>query len=148
MLDSPVYNLLARKRVRIVLEAIEDDLRDARSEDEFVVRNKLEVEHVLPQSWSTYWPLPPGVDPLQGQLDRDRLKHTFGNLTLATSSLNKTMSHHDWPTKRKHLDDNSTLHLNKRILELARDLDGWGEEAIRARGELLFERAVEIWPRP
>jgi hypothetical protein len=91
MLDSPVYSLLARKRVRIVLEAIEDDLRDARSEDQFVVRNKLEVEHVLPQSWSAHWPLPPAVDPLQGQLDRDRLKHTFGNLTLATSSLNKTM---------------------------------------------------------
>jgi hypothetical protein len=103
MLDSPVYSLLARKRVRIVLEAIEDDLRDGRSEDQFVVRNKLEVEHVLPQSWSAHWPLPPAVDP---------------------------------------------LHLNKRILELSRELGGWGEEAIRARSELLFERAVKIWPRP
>lgn len=63
MLESPVYRLLARKRVRIVLEAIEDDYRNAKSEDEFVVRRRLEVEHVLPQSWSTHWPLPSGAAP-------------------------------------------------------------------------------------
>lgn len=88
------------------------------------------------------------AEPLQAELDRDRLKHTFGNLTLATSSLNKTMSHHNWATKQKHLGDNSTLHLNKRILGLAKEQSGWGEEAIRIRGHQLFERARALWPRP
>jgi hypothetical protein len=82
------------------------------------------------------------------ELERNRMVHTFGNLTLATSSLNSTMSNHSWEDKRRHLADNSVLHLNKRILARAEDAEAWDEETIRARGEELFERARTIWPRP
>lgn len=70
----------------------------------------------MPQSWSGQWPLPTGNEPLRAELDRNRLIHTIGNLTLATSSLNSTMSNHSWEDKREHLAENSVLHLNKRIL--------------------------------
>ncbi|MGH3479357.1 MAG: DUF262 domain-containing protein [Nocardioidaceae bacterium] len=147
-LDLPVYTLLTRGRVRVVLDALEDDMRGPKTEDEFVTRGKLTVEHVMPQAWSLHWPLPAGVEPVRAELDRNRLIQTFGNLTLATSSLNSTMSNHSWADKHKHLDANSVLLLNKWILRYAPQAAGWGEDDIRARSEALFERAVRIWPRP
>jgi len=147
-LDLPVYRLLTRARIRVVLEALEDDHRGPRSEDEFVSRGKLTVEHVMPQAWKSHWPLPDQVDPLLGEIDRDRLIHTFGNLTLATISLNTTMSNHAWEAKRDHLEDNSVLHLNRCILNQAREAGVWEEASIRQRGEALYKRAVKIWPRP
>jgi hypothetical protein len=81
-------------------------------------------------------------------LDRNRLLQTFGNLTLATSSLNSTMSNHSWADKRRHLDANSVLLLNKWILGHTPEAAGWHEDDIRARSEALFEQAVRIWPRP
>jgi len=110
-----------------------------------VARN-LTVEHVLPQTWETHWTLPDGVEPLLFQLDRDRLLHTLGNLTLATSSLT-SMSNHAWEHKRKHLTENSVLHLNKRILMQAEEAGRWNEVAIRERGLALSECARKIWPR-
>jgi hypothetical protein len=89
-----------------------------------------------------------GVDSVQGELDRNRLLQTFGNLTLATTSLNSTMSNHSWTEKRKHLDANSVLLLNKWVLSRASETAGSGEDNIRARSGSLFERAVRIWPRP
>lgn len=148
MLDLPAYKLLSRGRLRMVLEALEDDHRGPRSEDEFVTRRRLTVEHVMPQSWETQWPLPASDEPLRAELDRNRLIHTLGNLTLTTSSLNSTMSNHAWADKREHLAENSVLHLNKRILARAEEAGVWDEDAIRARGEELFERARSIWPRP
>jgi hypothetical protein len=148
MLDLPAYKLLSRGRLRMALEALEDDHRGPRSEDEFVTRGRLTVEHVMPQAWEAQWPLPPSDEPLRDELDRNRLIHTFGNLTLATSSLNSTMSNHSWDDKREHLTENSVLHLNKRVLARAEEAEAWNEDTIRTRGEELFERARSIWPRP
>lgn len=146
-LDLPAYKLLSRGRLRMVLEALEDDHRGPRSEDEFVQRGRLTVEHIMPQCWEDYWLLPDTDDPTGATIERNRLIHSIGNLTLATSTLNSTLSNHSWEDKRQHLHQNSTLHLNRRILDRAGD-HGWDEDKIRNRGAELFERARTIWPRP
>lgn len=147
MLDLQSYRLINRGRLRMILEALEDDFRDWNAEEP-VPRKKLTVEHVLPQRWERHWPLPTDVNPLQAEIDRNRLLHTYGNLTLATSSLNTRMSNHSWEDKRNHLRNNSVLLMTSRILEMAEQSGGWSEEEIRARGEDLADRAVRIWPRP
>lgn len=144
ILDLPVYALLTRGRVRMVLEAIEDHLRGAKTEDQHVTRGKLTIEHVLPQTWQSHWPLPETDDPLRAEIDRNRLMHTFGNLTLATSSLNPDLSNGPWSDKRAKLGEHSVLQLTKGILAG----DRWDEDAIRARGQFLADKALEIWPRP
>ena len=144
ILDLPVYSLLTRGRVRMFLEAIEDHLRSPKTEDQHVTRGNLTIEHVLPQSWQSHWPLPDTGDPLRAEIDRNRLLQTFGNLTLATSALNPDLSNGPWSTKRAKLGDYSILQMTKGIL----GVDRWDEDAIRTRGAVLADMAIEIWPRP
>lgn len=144
ILDLPVYSLLTRGRVRLFLEAIEDHLRSAKTEDEHVTRGKLTIEHVLPQSWQSHWPLPETDDPLRAEIDRNRLVQTFGNLTLATSSLNPYLSNGPWSDKRTKLGEHSILRMTKGIVAV----EQWDEDAIRTRGAFLADKALEIWPRP
>lgn len=146
-LELPMYRLITRGRLRMVLESLEDATRTDKTEDAFVVRNKLTIEHVMPQSWETHWQLPEGVEPLAGAMERARLVHTIGNLTLATSSLNSTMSHHSWADKRAHLEKHSLLRLTKDLLADAEKAGGWNNETIRERSARLADLAIELWPR-
>ena len=109
------------------------------------MRGKLEIEHVMPQSWQSHWPLP--NDDLEAELERKRLVQTFGNLTLVRSTLNQSMSNRGWETKKAHLEANSTLLMNRNILRAAEQHGGWDEDTIRARSLALYERAARIWPR-
>jgi len=142
----PVYRLLTRGRLRMILEAIEDSYRSPKSEEEHVRRGKLTIEHILPQSWKAHWPLPAGIDPVQATLDRDRLVHSIGNLTLVTSRLNPGLSNNPWQEKRAELGRNTVLLMNKRLLD--EHPTTWSERDIGRRGHALAERAVGIWPRP
>jgi hypothetical protein len=142
----PVYRLLTRGRLRMVLEAIEDSYRSPKSEEEHVRRGKLTIEHILPQSWKAHWPLPAGIDPVQATLDRERLVHSIGNLTLVTSRLNPGLSNNPWHDKREELGRHTVLLMNKRLLD--DHPTRWSEREIDRRGRELAERAVGIWPRP
>ena len=48
MLSLPLYQLLTRGRLRLVLEAVENSLRSPKSEEAHVTRG-LTSEHVMPQ---------------------------------------------------------------------------------------------------
>ncbi|MGW3689913.1 HNH endonuclease family protein [Streptomyces sp. NPDC005125] len=91
--QDPLYSRLYRHRVRILLEALEDELRTDHTEQLTPpvgehLGAKLTIEHVMPQSWRDNWP-PLEDDPHEGA-DRDELVHTLGNLTLVTARLNPT----------------------------------------------------------
>jgi len=145
------YRRLGRGRLRMVLEAIEDHLRGWRSGkpaigDERVARGKLAIEHVMPRKWAAHWPL---HDPEQGEADRDRTIHTFGNLTLLTGRLNSKVSNGPWlgdGGKRKGLEEHDVLFLNRELLKQARDQ--WSDEAIRLRTRQMAEIIIQIWPVP
>jgi hypothetical protein len=144
----PVYNLLTRSRLRMILEALEDAYRGPKSEDEFVTRGKLTIEHVLPQAWRENYPLSAasGEDGELAAAHRDRIIHTLGNLTLVTKSLNPALSNSAWLTKREELWEHSVLHLTKHLLE--QGATEWNEEAIELRGHELARQAAKVWPRP
>lgn len=147
LLDLPLFRLLTRGRLRILLEALEDDLRTAKTEEEHVIRGKLTIEHILPQTWQQHWPLPKSADPIQAAIDRDRLLHTLGNLTLVNGHLNPALSNSAWSAKSSALAEHTVLHLNKQLLGSFSKHD-WNEEAIRERGSKLAEAATRIWPSP
>lgn len=140
---NALYENLTRPRLRLLLEALEAALHSEFAETSNVPRG-LTVEHVLPQSWSTYWPLPADVPAVEAQLERQALLHTIGNLTLLNEKLNPLVSNGAWPTKRKALVEHSVLKLNRDLC----DSEVWDESAIRARSDLLFKLARAMWPRP
>jgi len=145
------YRRLGRGRLRMVLEAIEDHLRGWKGEksglgDERVARGKLAIEHVMPRKWVANWPL---QDAEHGEADRDRIIHTFGNLTLLTGKLNSKVSNGPWlgsGGKREGLEEHDVLLLNRELLKQAGGQ--WTDEAIRARTQELAEAIVKIWPVP
>lgn len=144
LLELPLYRLLTRGRLRLILEALEDALRGPKTEDEHVTRGRLTIEHVLPQGWRARWAPPAGPDPTRAEIDRDRLLHTLGNLTLVTSSMNPALSNAPWEEKRQTMQDFTVLLLNKRLLDHWRET--WSEEEIRERGEEMARLAIKVWP--
>lgn len=149
ILVRPVYDELAQYKVRALLEAIDGHLEHAKSEA-LPLPNGLTIEHVMPQSWTTNWPLPDDVqgDPAKMQearLRRYQLVDTLGNLTLITHSLNPSLSNGAWETKRPELLKFSKLNLTRYFYDDS-NAKTWDEGAILARGASLAQAMLAIWP--
>ncbi|MDE2806309.1 MAG: DUF262 domain-containing protein [Gemmatimonadota bacterium] len=142
---KPLYRLLTRGRLRMVLEGVEEELRTTKSEG-MGVPPELTIEHIMPRSWRGAWPGPEtGLGPESPEERRDRLLDSLGNLTLVNQPLNSALSNGPWPSKRKGLAGHSTLFLNKDLLDHSQDR-AWDEEAIRARAMRLHKLFVKAWP--
>jgi hypothetical protein len=145
LIDLPLYRLLTRGRLRMVLESIEDSLRTPLAEEKHVARGALTIEHILPQSWREHWPLTRDAG-FEAEVERERLLHSLGNLTLVNGRLNPALSNAAWSKKREALAEHSVLHLNKELLSTYSDAR-WDERLIRERGAILATKAKDIWPR-
>ena len=148
---APVYKTIARKRLRMLLEALEDHRRGFVSHHprQALVRvsrqsSRTSVEHVMPQEWRRNWPAP-GID----QEQRDSSVQTLGNLVLLPSRFNASVSNGPWGdglTKGKRAAFKSDV-----IDLLTRDVADsatWDEESIALRSENLISALLEIWPVP
>lgn len=140
--EYPLYKRLRVWALNLVLRRIEEHLRGPLTEEKKVSKT-LTIEHVMPQEWRAHWALPPETDAREeAEAERDRLRHTIGNLTLVTKRLNPKMSNAPWHEKRKLLHEHSVLELRKSLTIH----DEWNEETIRARGRQLAKVAAEVWP--
>ncbi len=140
----PLYRLLTRGRLRLLLEGIEAALRTPQSETVDVPRD-LTIEHIMPQGWRQHWPAPIGEGGEESlSFERDRAVHTIGNLTLLNNKLNPELSNGPWSKKREGLQDHSTLFLNKDLLRFG---DSWDDATIRLRSSRLARAAAKVWPR-
>lgn len=141
------YKRVRRPRLRMVLEAIEDHFRgwkgtEASFGGQRVPRGSYAIEHVMPRAWQTNWELPESISELQ----RDRIVHTLGNLTLLTGKLNSKVSNGSWTTKRPALEKHDVLFLNRTLLKEAPD--EWDERRINRRTSTMVETVLKIWPTP
>ncbi|WP_426940069.1 GmrSD restriction endonuclease domain-containing protein [Pseudarthrobacter sp. S6] len=144
-----VYSRFRKPLVRLLLESIEDHYRGYRhSKSSYsegrVTRGKHSIEHLLPQSWAEHWSV--GTDVAMQARRADHV-HLLGNLTLVAGGLNSKISNGPWlgsPGKLQSLNAHSILLMNQRIFD--EGSDGWAEESIRTRGELLISAIQNIWP--
>ena len=143
-MTAPLYKMLSRGRLRMVLEGVEEALRDRRAESHEVPSN-LHIEHVMPQAWISNWPLPRHANREEAVAKRAHAIHTIGNLTLVNRRLNASLSNAPWKSKRKTLADYSILYLNKRLVK--KGPDKWDEDAIEKRGKWLHRQVASIWPQ-
>ena len=144
------YRKIYRSRVRMVFEALEDYARgwkDGKSSSAGmrIRRASYSIEHLMPQSWQSKWPLPSTVT----ELERDRLVQTIGNLTLLSKKLNSSVSNGPWlgeGGKRAALNEKDVLLLNSKVQDAGKK--GWSEESIRNRTEELTSMILDIWKVP
>lgn len=151
-----VYNgIKPVSRLVVVLRAVEDALRTNKTET-ILIHSPLTVEHVMPQDWVDNWPLSDGTfakaagerilanEIIPEADERDRLIHSFGNLTLLTQPLNSSVSNSNYSVKCQEICKQSSLALNRYF----QDVSSWDVDKIRERGQRLLEIARQIWPYP
>lgn len=155
-----LYGNIRQGRLRVVLEAVEKKLRTDRHEA-VALPPKLEIEHVMPQGWRSYWDLEPKLS-TEDAAQRDRRVNSLGNLTLITKKLNASLSNRPWTDreakalggqglesglgKRSLLDKYSLLVLSKELT--SQHTDAWTDDDIEARSRLLAAKICEVWPGP
>ena len=139
LVDGTMRGTIARRKM--VLVAIEKYLRGRFAEPLGDVVS-LTIEHIMPQSWETHWPLRNHDN--DAKEARDISIGAIGNLTLLTKKLNSRQSNGPWSEKREELDKHSTLLLNKQLLQNAPH--SWDETTIRERTKELGETIAAIWP--
>ena len=166
-LDGAVYpGRLDAPKLRTVFHRVETEIRTEKTEEPIpLALDSLDIDHILPQSWYTYWPLADGAKissdealaaaPMryltegvdakaQSILKRQDAVPRMGNLTLVHYGVNRALQNHAFEAKRKALFEHSNLQLNRGLMQLA----AWDEAAIEVRGEVLLKAALRIWPGP
>jgi hypothetical protein len=141
LISCKIYKRIKRSKVRMILEALELELRTKKSEA-ISLPEDLTIEHLMPQEWIRHWPLPAAESAEEAETARDELLHTLGNLTLVTEALNSSISNGPWPKKRAEILKYSPLALNRTLPEV------WGEETIKERTQSLLTVAIQLWGHP
>lgn len=166
-IDGAAYpGRLDAAKLRAVFHRLEIALRSEKSEERVPLDlGALDIDHILPQSWYAHWPLEEDVVVSHDEaraaeamryigekldlkteaiLRREDAVPCIGNLTLVHYGVNRSLQNHAFNSKRQALFDHSNLHLNRQLMQHT----AWDESAITARGELLAESALLIWPGP
>lgn len=142
-LTIDAYRVLKPAVVEMILREIEVELHGPKAE-KVTIHGSLTVEHVLPQEWKAFWPLPAGIDPDAAEEGREELLHDFGNLTLLTNSLNTSVSNGPAVRKLPEIAKESLLKLNHYFSSRT----SWTEQDILDRSAALFGIAKRVWPGP
>lgn len=160
LMNSNLFNDLVRARLRALLVGLENHLLTTKAEPTAPYRaasKALTIEHVMPVKWDHNWALPEDAPPSAIER-RNSSIHSLGNLTLATQSLNSTLSNQDWRRKRHTLQSHSLVRLTTgSILTFPAGVDNftqdewvsdWDEDRIQLRGLTLIRIALQAWPHP
>jgi hypothetical protein len=142
---QPMYDALSQSRIRMVFEAIENELRSPKSEEEHC-RLRLQIEHIMPQRWVRNWPLGATDNVVLAEQTREEHIHRIGNLTLVNDKLNPALSNSGWNVKAVELGKHSVLHLNKQLLEKYASKP-FSESEIEARCIELADAVLRVWPK-
>jgi hypothetical protein len=147
VIHKPLYGRISQAKVRAVLEALDDCFRSGKSEA-LAMPDNLTIEHVLPQTWETHWPIPDELDDHFQRSEfrdmRNDVLQSLGNLTLITGKFNASLQNGSWDKKRPELLKYSKLNLTRYFA----DIDEWDEEAIGKRSKLLVAELIKLWPAP
>lgn len=159
---------MTQSRQRVFFAGVENYLRDSHAEEVTPIRAQweyLNLEHVMPQSWQTNWPLlfVPSDDPEQHEARvaeatarREMVLNSVGNLTLTNGRLNSKMRNSSWSDKKELLHNKSTFLITTASILVPYSsgdvaiygTNEWNEERIAERTAYLADLAPKVWPRP
>ncbi|AQG78170.1 DUF262 domain-containing protein [Spirosoma montaniterrae] len=131
--DAKLYGAGDRlNKTRLILETLEDEF----GHKEKVSFSNLTVEHIMPQTLTSWWQNHLGTE---WQDTHELLLHTIGNLTL--TAYNSELSNDSFIAKKERFAQ-SHLELNAYFENIL----GWNSEQIERRSEKLALTAIAIWP--
>ena len=144
-INTEISGRLTTKRVRMLLEAMEQELHTKYTERVTLPQN-LSIEHIMPKKWQKHW----FAEDIDKEF-RDKVINTVGNLTLVKQKFNAAQSNRGWLStekanagKRDQLKEHSVLMMNKQITKE----ENWTEAEILSRSKALFNNARKLWFRP
>ncbi len=128
----------------IILREIEDNMREDKSLKISRSNKTVHLEHILPQTRKSdsEWV---NIFLQNAEIEQDKI----GNLTLLYHAFNESVKNGTFASKIKEY-RKSDLKLNEEIVTKFDDgtWPVWNVDAIKSRGELLFDRVKKIWPIP
>lgn len=155
--NADIYHRFSNPKISYVLLRLNDHFSTVKNESVDIV-GSLTVEHLMPQQWEENWKLRSGLsgmtfeemfdsdneDPRKLETEaRERIIHTFGNLTLLTSALNAAASNSAWEVKKAEIVKNTLLPIT--LDPISQKF--WTEDHISDRSNQMFKSALSIWPR-
>jgi hypothetical protein len=149
--SAPAYNKYVRARLRMILEALEDERRGYPDWKAMgmgpIARGIGTIEHLMPQKWPANWATPwPAEESEAKSSARDRVLHELGNLTLVTQKLNSKVSNGSWAVKVSYFHEVNDVLLTNDVIQTASTT--WDEGQIIARTAALTNAILTIWPVP
>ncbi len=126
-----LYGRNRKEKTKLILESLEESYQHK----EQVLFDKLQIEHIMPQTLNDWWKNHLGEN---YQIIYDSLLHTLGNLTL--TAYNPELSNRSFVEKQKEF-TKSHLELNQYFEKL----DSWNEKDIERRAEKLADKCLKIW---
>ena len=115
-------------------------MMEAEHREEAPARDRLTIEHVMPQKLTNDWRRALGDD---AEEKHGRYRDRFANLTLSGDATNSGMGASTFDAKRE-VYRNSSIGMTRRLA----DESEWGEETLERRAEDLARRAFSRWPWP
>ena len=115
-------------------------LMEAEHREEAPARDKLTIEHVMPQKLTDDWKNALGDE---AQEIHGRYRDRLANLTLSGDATNSSMAAGTFDAKRK-VYRNSPIGMTRRLA----NENEWAEEALERRAEDLTRRVLNRWPWP
>lgn len=158
LVAQPLYDRMAPARLQWILWELEEASRDKKVEN-LTKPSALQIEHIMPESWHTTWPLSTGemapadhdalenwfndAAPYKETRERERLVHTLGNLTLITGALNQSYGNDPFKEKIAEMKRHSLLAMNQKIIGKSE----WDVAQVTERSQELSTLAIARWPR-
>ncbi len=128
------YGGIASDATRAVL----CELMETEQPDEAPARDRLEIEHVMPQTLTDEWKRYLGDD---AEEKHGRYCDQLANLTLSGDATNSSMGANTFAAKRE-VYRNSSIRMTRSLSEESE----WDEAALERRAEDLARRALDRWP--
>lgn len=147
--ENRIYKNMNAPKLTYILKCIEESTSDDFVEEVIINTKKLNIEHIMPQSWHEHWPLK-GFGEISPEADselvreRENLIHTIGNLTLVTSKFNSSIKNSSWQDKKAKIEKKSRLGFN---LDIVKEPE-WNEDKIKERSVKLANKINKIWKHP
>lgn len=132
--DFRLYIRGRLNRTRLVLDSLERSFAHKETPE---LTSNITIEHIMPQSLSDWW-----KDSLGSNYSEihEQWLNTVGNLTL--SGYNPDMGNSPFPEKKEILAES-----NFALSDYIQTVENWHAAAIKERGELLADQALQIWKR-